>query len=117
MKKDYAMLPKTKSKIAQCRSDHKGHICIDCGRCTMHMPGNKGMEYYMVTDEVWDKAGMHPDGVMLCIADLEQRLGRELNRYDFTDCPLNQSVKLGGWNATARLVERINRNTKLVKTI
>lgn len=71
----------------------------------------------MVHNEVWAEAGMTPDGGMLCIADLERRLGRELNRHDFDGCPLNQSVKQGGWNATPTLVERINRNRKLIKTI
>lgn len=86
----------------------------------MHLP--QGMEYYMVLDKIWTAVGLGFDSVrrydgMLCISDLENRLGRELNRKDFTDCPLNQSVKEGGWNATPQLVERINRNTKRVPTI
>ena len=51
--------------------------CVDCGKDTHG-------EYYMVADEVWAASGLAPDGGMLCLADLERRLGRLLTRHDFT---------------------------------
>jgi hypothetical protein len=46
-------------------------------------------EYYMVTNPVWKKAGVEPNGGMLCIGCLEDRLGRLLIHSDFLWCPLN----------------------------
>ena len=40
-------------------------------------------EYYMVADEVWAASGLAPDGGMLCLVDLERRLGRLLTRQRF----------------------------------
>jgi len=53
--------------------------CIDCGKCT-HCSG----EYYMVRDALWEAAGIAPEGSMLCLADLERRIGRTLTTNDFT---------------------------------
>lgn len=58
--------------------------CADCGRCT-----DKLGEFYMVRDDVWLAAGMTPDGGLLCIGCLEDRLGRSLCADDFTDAPCN----------------------------
>jgi hypothetical protein len=52
--------------------------CVDCGKDT------QGGEYYMVADELWAAAGMAPNGGMLCLADLERRIGRPLVPDDFT---------------------------------
>jgi hypothetical protein len=52
--------------------------CVDCGKDT------HGGEYYMVADEVWAASGLAPDGGMLCLVDLERRLGRLLTPHDFT---------------------------------
>lgn len=52
--------------------------CRDCSFDTL-----KGAEYYMVSDEVWSKAGMGARSGMLCIGCLETRLGRPLNALDF----------------------------------
>lgn len=87
---------------------HKGFLCLDCEKCTMHIEDGV-MEYYMVQNELWEEAKAGPDEGMLCIGCLEKRLGRELTAKDFTDCPLNASVRAGGWGASERLVERINR--------
>src|ERR1700687_308344 len=57
--------------------DHHRFHCVDCGKDTIH-------EYYMVRDELWAAAGMHPNGGMLCLADLERRIGRLLTVDDFT---------------------------------
>jgi hypothetical protein len=44
----------------------------------------------MVRDELWAAAGMTPDGGCLCIECLEARLGRQLDRSDFTDASVNE---------------------------
>ncbi len=57
--------------------------CLDCKQCTSTMN-----EYYMVTTELWTSV-VHERRGMLCVGCLEKRLGRTLNRKDFTNCPLN----------------------------
>jgi hypothetical protein len=53
--------------------------CLDCGVDT-----NQTDEYYMVNDDVWvGMAGMGSKG-MLCVDDLEKRMGRNLTLADFT---------------------------------
>jgi hypothetical protein len=51
--------------------------CVDCGE-------DKDGEYYTVADEVWAASGLAPNGGMLCLACLEQRIGRLLVPGDFT---------------------------------
>lgn len=61
--------------------------CKDCGVNT-----NDIGEYYMVLDSIWKEAGMgKEDGAgMLCIGDLEKRLGRTLTAKDFMpNVPVN----------------------------
>jgi hypothetical protein len=53
--------------------------CVDCGKDT----GSSG-EYYMVADELWAETGLAPNGGMLCLVDLERRIGRRLTEDDFT---------------------------------
>lgn len=67
----------------------EGFACLDCGQCTYQM-----REYYMVRDKVWCKAVPELVG-MVCIKDLETRLGRALRADDFTDCPLNTGDPIG----------------------
>lgn len=67
---------------------HQDFFCLDCGVCTCCTD-----EYYMVHDSVWERVANRG---MLCIACLEQRLGRELNGSDFTLCPLNLQNLLTG---------------------
>jgi hypothetical protein len=62
--------------------DHDAEIetsgrCVDCGEETPE-------EYYMVRDELWAAAGLAPNGGRLCLADLERRIGRPLEWWDFT---------------------------------
>ncbi len=59
------------------------NACVDCGQSA---------EYYMVHDELWERAGYGPD-VMACIPCLEKRLGRPLRRDDFTPAPVNDSFR------------------------
>lgn len=75
---------------------------MDCAACT-----NCDYEYYMVTDEVWLTANPKDRG-MLCIGCLEQRLGRELTRKDFTGAPLNTINLLTG---STRLKARLTAMT------
>jgi hypothetical protein len=63
-----------------------GFICLDCSRHTADID-----EYYMVHNEVWYKVNPGGKG-MLCIECLEKRLGRELNKDDFTDAPINHGA-------------------------
>lgn len=93
--------------------------CLDCGwlTCRHDEPG----EWYMVTDQVWEQAGMtdtrqwiseHPEartgptggpGHYLCIGCLESRLGRRLTAADFPGLPIN----LTDWHRkTVRLADR-----------
>ena len=62
----------------------------------------------MVHDQLWAAAGMTPRGGTLCIGFLERRLGRHLNRTDFTDAPCNNP---GEWKPD-RLRDRLLRDGK-----
>ncbi|MBA8881664.1 hypothetical protein FHW16_005409 [Phyllobacterium myrsinacearum] len=62
-------------------------ICVDCSVDTC-----ESNEYYMVQDAVWKEAGMTPDGGMLCLGCLEDRLKRQLKPHDFPDYPINHGV-------------------------
>jgi hypothetical protein len=53
--------------------------CRDC-----HVDTHNIGHYYMVTDELWAASGMKPNGGMLCLGCLEQRIGRPLTVDDFT---------------------------------
>ncbi len=55
---------------------HKGFACMDCKKDTWN-------EYYMLYSRVWKKANPKMKG-KLCISCLEKRLGRRLNKHDFT---------------------------------
>jgi hypothetical protein len=59
-------------------------------------------EYYMVHKQIWTTFGVG-DGY-LCIGCLEQRLGRKLNRGDFTDAPCNTEE---GYSRSLRLLDRM----------
>ncbi len=94
--------------------------CLDCGwlTCRHDEPG----EWYMVTDQVWEQAGMsdtrrwlsdHPGtptgptggpGHYLCIGCLEDRLGRRLTPADFASIPINH---LDWHRKTTRLAARL----------
>ena len=58
--------------------------CVDCGIHTgLHE------EYYMVHDSVWKLSGLGDHDGMLCIACLEDRIGRDLTPDDFPVLPIN----------------------------
>jgi hypothetical protein len=76
--------------------------CLDCGRDT-----NAINEYYMVKYDVWKQAtGDNPNG-MLCIGCLEQRIGRHLQRSDFTEHMDNMSLFTG---LSRRLRNRLGKD-------
>jgi hypothetical protein len=94
--------------------------CLDCGWLTCRH-GERG-EWYMVTGQVWEQAGMtdtrqwlsrHPGapvgpaggpGHYLCVGCLETRLGRRLTPADFPGLPIN---RIDWHRKTARLADRL----------
>ncbi|KRQ28153.1 hypothetical protein BKG80_06610 [Mycobacteroides chelonae] len=61
-------------------------------------------EYYMLQNDVWAQANPDIDG-HLCIACVEERLGRSLTAADFTDSPINTSTAK---RRTQRLADRLS---------
>ena len=59
-------------------------FCLDCKVDT-----GANQQYYMLKDAVWLAANPQRVG-MLCLECVERRLGRELNRDDFADFPINR---------------------------
>jgi hypothetical protein len=57
-------------------------LCVDCSR-------NTQLEHYFVKDEVWRGLAGMPEHGMLCVNDLEQRIGRPLTPADFTNAHIN----------------------------
>jgi hypothetical protein len=95
--------------------------CDDCGEIVSHgrwSPG-KAYENYNVHDPVWEQAGLGRGH--LCVGCLENRLGRQLNRSDFTDQPVNSlgpEVDDYAWSdRTPRLRDRLTRNAAADGTI
>lgn len=76
-----------------------GFECLGCGVDTAEIH-----EYYMIHDHLWLRVNPADYG-MLCISCLEERLGRRLRHYDFTDAPLNIS---NAWKRSDRLTDRLN---------
>jgi hypothetical protein len=73
--------------------------CLDCGTDTI-----EAGEYYILRDDVWLSTGVKRDGGMLCIGCVESRLGRRLNRSDFTSAGIN--TQPNAWRS-ARFNERL----------
>lgn len=61
----------------------KKFLCLDCGIDT----GKIG-EHYMLIDKTWHLTGLRSIG-MLCVLDVEKRIGRKLNPADFNNSYLN----------------------------
>jgi hypothetical protein len=76
-------------------------LCLDCSTDT----GKIG-EHYMLVDETWELTGLGKFG-MLCIADVEARIGRRLTATDFNDSYLNRP-RTG--IISARLLDRMTRS-------
>lgn len=62
----------------------KKFLCLDCKVDT----GKIG-EHYMLVDSTWNLTGLGKYG-MLCVADVEARIGRKLNSADFNNSYLNK---------------------------
>ncbi|WP_109394627.1 MULTISPECIES: hypothetical protein [Mycobacteroides] len=73
--------------------------CLGCG-----LDMSTVDEYYMLKDDVWAQVNPAIDG-NLCIACVEERLGRTLTAADFTDSPINTST---GKRRTRRLADRLS---------
>ncbi|AVD99334.1 hypothetical protein SEA_BILLNYE_161 [Streptomyces phage BillNye] len=59
-------------------------LCLDC-----RVDTGKIGEHYMLIDETWHLTGLQKIG-MLCIEDVERRIGRKLVPSDFNNSYLNQ---------------------------
>lgn len=77
----------------------KKFLCLDCKIDT-----GKAGEHYMLIDETWKLTGLGKIG-MLCIQDVETRIGRKLTPSDFNGSYLNRP-RTG--IMSARLVDRMN---------
>lgn len=73
-------------------------ICLDCGMDTA-----REHELYMLIDETWELTGLGKVG-MLCVADVEARIGRRLVATDFNDSYLNNFRTT---SLSARLYDRM----------
>jgi hypothetical protein len=95
----------------QSANGRAGTRCRDCRAQTLSRWARRASEYYMVDDRVWEDAGMEHHG-FLCIGCLETRLGRRLNRADFTDADINSLdarwKRYAWWWRTPRLADRLS---------
>lgn len=65
-----------------------GNLVMPCAECE-----TLTTDYYMVHDELWQSVTT-PDERFLCLACLEQRIGRPLVIDDFTPYPVNDQIRL-----------------------
>ena len=86
--------------------------CTDCGQDTLSSAPGVPTENYAVHNSVWEQAGA-PKKAHLCVGCLETRLGRQLNRGDFPDVPVNDPDVEPGAHAwtwrSDRLKDRLRR--------
>lgn len=80
------------------KNSRKKWLCLDCGIDT----GRAG-EHFFLHNEVWTLTGLGHVG-MLCVADVEKRIGRTLVPADFTSAYINR--KNHGFKS-ARLMKRM----------
>lgn len=76
-------------------------VCRDCGVDV----GLNGEYWYMVWDGVWAATSLGPNDGRLCVACIEERLGRQLHAGDFNDAPIND---MAAWQSE-RLRSRITK--------
>lgn len=87
--------------------------CKDCGEIVIHARWNPGKayEHYMVHGSLWEEVGGGRGH--LCIGCLEERLGRQLDKGDFPDIPVNSlapEVDRYAWSdRSPRLRDRLTR--------
>ena len=94
------MVPKREGKEM---SKHTNNFrCLDCGIDT-----GKISEYYYLNNNLWESVNPTSKG-MLCLGCVENRLGRELQRSDFTGCFLN-NPKCRHSSMSDRFFDRLNK--------
>jgi hypothetical protein len=93
-------------------------LCIDCKIETQPEKAAHNYEQYIVTEEVWQAAGMSPGkidpksfvlkggGGCLCVGCIERRLGRRLTNADFVWQQLMWERRDAGW-FTPQLIDRL----------
>lgn len=94
--------------------------CFDCAVDTLPLDYGHDAEYYMVTDDLWQRATSDWPGSRrryLCVGCIEARIGRELTPADFKDCNVNDlafsRMQRWAWSwRTARLVSRLTGVTE-----
>lgn len=60
--------------------------CQLCGKDT----SENEKDYYMLDHSLWNQIAPNPNG-MLCIDCVEITLGRQLEKEDLLDCPVNEN--------------------------
>lgn len=75
--------------------------CIDCG---VDLRRIREL-HYMIKSEIWLTVAKSSD--FLCIGCLEKRLGRFLEKDDFTNKPVNRQSFDRAFNKSARLINRL----------
>lgn len=78
---------------------NKRFTCTDCKCDTGSI-----CEHYFVETELWSKFASITE--MLCIGCFETRIGRKLNKKDFTKCYLND-LKNKSFQRSSRLIDRL----------
>jgi hypothetical protein len=66
------------------KNSRKKFLCLDC-----RVDTGKIGEHYMLVDSTWTLTGLGKYG-MLCIKDVEKRIGRQLKPSDFNGSYLNR---------------------------
>ena len=82
-------------------------LCMDCRSDTF-----ASEEYYMLRFGLWRSINARGRG-MLCLACVERRLRRSLERRDFTDAPVNQRQALKCPALAQRLERVVPRNRRI----
>jgi hypothetical protein len=86
--------------LAGNKNSRKKWLCLDCGVDT----GKIG-EHFFLDMKVWSLTGLGHKG-MLCVADVEKRIGRRLVPADFTSAYIN---RLSFGFKSDRLIERMTK--------
>jgi hypothetical protein len=70
--------------LAGNKNSRRKWLCLDCGLDT-----GKAGEHFFLIDEVWSLTGLGHKG-MLCVEDIEKRIGRQLAASDFSNAYINR---------------------------
>jgi len=69
----------------ECSKDFDKYFGMSCEGC-----GTEEFKLFMVKDELWEEFGCGER--IYCMECFENKLGRKLQREDFTDCILNEEM-------------------------